>query len=444
MTSLRALAAGLVMAGAQLGALTVGPALATAAPSVPQPAQALQPVPYVIVYEDSVSSPANATAALHTTAGVDPSFTYASALKGFAASLTPAQLAAVQSDPDVAYVEPDITFTAAGMQSLAAGETEPVGIRRIDAGTLTQVHGSSGVGVAILDTGIDLNNTDLNAVSATNCINPGTPAQDDNGHGTNVAGIIAARDQGAGVVGVAPGTTLYSVKVLNNKGSGTLSQILCGINWVTANAAALNIRVANMSFAGSGSNDNNCGLTNSDAEHQAICSSVAAGMTYVAAAGNEGKNLAYDIPAAYPQVLTVTAMTDTDGLPGGLGPSACIKGQKDDTYATYSNFAVSTADQAHTIAAPGTCVVSDALGGGLSTYYGTSQAAPYAAGAAALCINDAGTPGPCAGMTPAQIIAKLHTDATADATSTNGFSGDPLHPVKGTKYFGYLLNASSY
>ncbi len=400
---------------------------------MPEAAEAAQPAPYVIVYKNSVVSPGNATAALHQAAGVNPGLTYASALKGFAASLTGAQLAAVQSDPNVAYVEPDVTFTAAGMQALVAGETEPVGIRRIDAGTLTQVHGASGVGVAVLDTGIDLNNTDLNAVSGTNCVKPGTPAQDDNGHGTNVAGIIAARDQGAGVVGVAPGTTLYSVKVLNNRGTGTLSEILCGINWVTANAAALNIRVANMSFDGSGSNDNNCGLTNRDAEHQAICTSVAAGVTYVAAAGNEGNNLAYDIPAAYPQVLTVTAMTDTDGLPGGLGPKACIKGQTDDTYATYSNYAVSTAEPAHTIAAPGTCVVSDALGGGLSTYYGTSQAAPYATGAVALCINDAGTPGPCAGMTPAQIIAKLHADATADATSTERIQRRSAAPHQGHK-----------
>src|SRR5205807_7686861 len=117
------------------------------------------------------------------------------------------------------------------------------------------------------------------------CVKSTASAQDDNGHGTNVAGIIAARDQGAGVVGVAPGTKLYAVKVLSRSGAGSLSQILCGINWVTANAAALNIKVVNMSLAGSGQNDNNCGYTNKDAEHQAICRSTAAGVTYIAAAG---------------------------------------------------------------------------------------------------------------------------------------------------------------
>ena len=76
-------------------------------------------------------------------------------------------------------------------------------------------------------------------VTGVNCVKPGTPAQDDNGHGTNVAGIVAARNTGKGVVGVAPGTRVYAVKVLNNRAVGTLSQFLCGINWVAANAAAL-------------------------------------------------------------------------------------------------------------------------------------------------------------------------------------------------------------
>ncbi len=349
----------------------------------------------------------------------------------------------MQQNPDVAYVQPDVTFTAAGWSTLAPGETEPVGLRRIGAATLGLVHTSSGVGVAVLDTGIDLNNSDLNAVSGINCIKSGTAAQDDNGHGTNVAGVIGAKDQGSGVVGVAPGTKLYSVKVLNNKGTGTLSQILCGINWVTANAAALNIKVANMSLDGSGANDNNCGKTNKDAEHQAICASIAAGVSYVASAGNSGTSFDKSVPASYPEVLTVTAMTDTDGLPGGLGPAACIKGEKDDTYASYSNYASTAIDQAHTIAAPGTCVVSDQLGGGLSTYYGTSQAAPYVAGAVALCDNDGGLPGPCATMTPAQVIAKIRGDAAAAATALNGFSGDPLHPIKNA-YFGYLVSAGLY
>ncbi len=408
------------------------------------PALADSPHPYVVVYKNrAVPDVSGETLKLHHSFGVTPNFEYAHSVKGFATSLTGAQLKAIESQPDVAYVEPDVTFTAAGMVPLAAGETEPPGIRRIGAATASLGHAASGVAVAELDTGIDFTGGDLNATTGVNCIKSGASAQDDNGHGTNVAGIIAARDQGAGVVGVAPGTKLYAVKVLSKSGTGTLSQILCGIDWVTANAAALNIKVANMSLAGAGTNDGECGQLNRDAEHQAICASVAAGVTYVAAAGNSATDFANSIPAAYPEVLTVTSMTDTDGRPGGLGPKPCTKGQLDDTHATSSDYAVSAAEQAHTIAAPGTCVTSDGLGGRLSTYDGTSQAAPHVAGSLALCFNDGGIAGPCAGLSPAAAIARVRADAAADATALNGFKGDPWHPLTG-KYFGYLVNASAY
>ena len=399
--------------------------------------------PYVVVYKDTVGDADAQTSTFQARLGLAPSFRYTSALKGFAATLTPSQLVVLSRDPAIAFVEPDITFTAAGLVPLAAGETEPVGITRIGAATATQAEAPSGANVAVLDTGIDLANSDLNAASGVNCVRSGAKAQDDNGHGTNVAGIIAAKNQGAGVVGVAPGTKLYAVKVLGKTGSGTLSQILCGINWVTANAASLHIKVANMSLAGPGANDNNCGNTNKDAEHQAICKSIAAGVSYVAAAGNNSASLAGYIPAAYPEVLTVTAMTDTDGIAGGIGPAPCISGEADDRYASYSNYAVSSADQAHTIAAPGTCVLSDAIGGGTSTYYGTSQAAPHVAGTLALCLDNGGVAGACSGLTPALIITKLRADAAAVATAATGFAGDPLHAITG-KYFGYLVSAAGY
>ena len=404
------------------------------------------PKPYVVMLRAKAPDATSITDGLQHRLGFAARFRYATTVKGFAADLTDAQLDRLQADPDVAFVTPDTTFTATGMVPLAAGETLPVGIRRVGAATSTQVHSNSGVGVAVLDTGIDLANGDLNAVSAINCIKSAASAQDDNGHGTNVAGTIAAADQGSGVIGVAPATRLYAVKVLDKTGTGTLSQILCGINWVAGHAAALNIKVANMSLAGSGTNDNNCGKTNKDAEHQAICAATAAGITFVASAGNAGKSFANYIPAADPEVLTVTAMTDTDGVPGGLGGTSwCDSHQKDDTYATYSNFASPTSltDQAHAVAAPGTCVLSDGLGGKTSTYEGTSQATPHVSGTVALCIDDGGIAGPCAGLSPAGIVAKIRSDAQAAATSANGFTGDPLHPVGG-KYFGYLVSAAGY
>jgi subtilisin family serine protease len=434
----------LVLVGASL-CLPAGAAASPpvgAAASAPARAAASAPArPYVVVFNDSVATVSSAVEKLQARLGFTSRFRYASALKGFAARLTEIQTAAVAADPAVDYVAPDTLFHMTGSVPLASGETLPVGTRRIGAATTSQVKASSGVNVAVLDTGSDLANPDLNAVSAVNCVKSGSPAKDDNGHGTNVAGIIAARDQGSGVVGVAPGTRLYAIKVLDRAGSGTLSEILCGINWVTANAAGFNIKVANMSLTGSGTNDNNCGNTNKDAEHQAICRSVGAGVTYVTAAGNNGASLANYIPASYPEVLTATAMTDTDGIPGGLGPAPCVRGEKDDTYATYSNYAVSTTDQAHTIAAPGTCVVSDKLGGGLSTYNGTSQAAPHVAATVALCFNDGGLTGVCAGLTPAGIISQMRSAAAAN--STGRFTGDPLHPVTG-KYYGYLDAAGGY
>jgi subtilisin family serine protease len=199
-----------------------------------------------------------------------------------------------------------------------------------------------------------------------------------------------------------------------------------------------------MSILGSGKNDGNCGYTNKDVWHQAICRSTAAGVTYVAAAGNSKTNLVGTTPAAYPEVLAATAMTDTDGLPGAKGRApSCKSGEADDKYASFSNYAVDATAIAHTLAAPGTCIVSDKMGGGTSTYYGTSQAAPHIAGTVALCIGNGGVPGPCAGLAPSAVIARVRTDAAAAASLTSGFAGDPLRPATG-KYFGFLASAAGY
>src|SRR5436190_1387777 len=85
------------------------------------------------------------------------------------------------------------------------------------------------------------------ALRGINCIDGSTPPLDDNGHGTHVSGTIAARNDGEGVVGVAPGTHLFAVKVLDSQGGGSLSDMICGVDWVTAHAASLGIKVANMS-----------------------------------------------------------------------------------------------------------------------------------------------------------------------------------------------------
>jgi subtilisin len=416
------------------------PLLAFLAVAMPGSAAAAQgDQSYIVVYKSSVSSPDTVTAKHERDDGFDATFKYGHAIKGFAAKLSPGQLKKVQGDPDVAFVSRDGTVHAVGNDPLAAGDLAPTGVRRIGAATTSTAHQPASVNVAVIDTGVDLTHPDLNATSGTNCVGTGA-AQDDNGHGTHVAGTIGARNTGSGVVGVAPGTHIYAVKVLNSQGSGTWSQVICGIDWVRANAAADNIKVANMSLGGSGSNDNNCGNTNSDALHKAICAATSAGVTFSIAAGNSGTNEATSTPAAYPEVLTVTAESDSDGAPGATGGApTCRTGERDDRYATFSNYAVAGTEINHTIAAPGVCIYSTWLGGGYNTISGTSMATPHMTGAVALCFGSGTTAGHCAGETPAQVIQTMRSDAQAGATSANGFTGDPLHPVTG-RYYGYLVD----
>jgi hypothetical protein len=344
---------------------------------------------YIVVFRDRVE-PRVKTDDVERRFGFTSDFRYTAALSGFAAQLNAAQLALLRADPDVMSIAADRIMRIVDTVPIVSGDTAPTGVRRMAAATTTTAHASSTVNVAVIDSGIYLQHTDLNAVSGKNCINPSLPARDDNGHGTHVAGTIAAKNNGSGVIGIAPGTKLYAVKVVDAQGSGTDAQVVCGIDWVTANAAALKIKVANVSLGGDGVDDGNCGKTNNDVVHQAICRSVAAGVTYVVAAGNSGVNFAGNYPASYDEVLTVTAVSDFDGRPGALGSPNCTDAyfETDDAAASFSNFTTTDSpDVAHTIAGAGVCITSTKMGGGTTTMSGTSMATPHVAGAAALVMS---------------------------------------------------------
>jgi subtilisin family serine protease len=406
--------------------------------SFPTTAQ-VTPKGYIVVLQDGIN-PLDVAVQHGSKYGFNVPFTYDTVISGYAARIPEASLSAIKNDPRVLFISEDRPV-------YATAQTLPTGVDRMEGDRSSTKSGDGtgtvNVAVAVIDTGIKSNHPDLNVVGGKNCVLGGINYEDQNGHGTHVAGTVAAKDNTEGVVGVAPGASLYAVRVLDAAGSGTTSQVICGIDWVTKNAASKGIKVVNMSLGGTGSDDGNCGNTNNDAMHKAICKSVAAGVTYVVAAGNDNKDFATTTPAAYNEVLTVTAMADFNGQPGGGAASTC-RSDVDDTAADFSNYTtIGSSDVNHTIAAPGVCIYSTwlntpLLNNGYNTISGTSMASPHVAGAAALCIAS----GSCAGMTPQQLVSKLRSDAAAQPASY-GFQGDPNSPI-GNRYYGNLVYAGGY
>jgi subtilisin len=436
----------LALGGLLLAATLAGSGAALAGEST---SPAVRDRDYIVVLNTNVD-PAVAVGRHTMRYGADVSFVYRHALKGYAAKLSAPAVRAIAADPAVAFITEDRTFAATSC-SPSLVQCLPLGLDRIDAEQSSAFSGRppQPINVAVLDTGIDLTHPDLNVAGGFDCVRNQGNGQDENGHGTHVAGTIGALNNSFGVVGVLPGTRLWAVRVLNAKGYGTLGRVICGIDFVTSTRSdpdpSNDIAVANMSLSGPGSDDGNCGRSNRDATHVAICASVAAGVTYVVAAGNSGQDFQNGTPASYDEVLTVTAMTDFDGTPGGLGGETCLPGYNfaDDTVAFFSDFATLPADRAHTVAASGVCILSTFLGGGYELFSGTSQATPAVAGTVAVCI----AAGACAGLRPGQIVQKIVSDAASYNTARRnfgyGFQGDPLRPITG-KYYGYLIRAGLY
>ncbi len=267
----------------------------------------------------------------------------------------PAAERALAGRPGVVRVEPDLVVRAVGKTPPPQPpQVLPWGVDRIDAELAWAGATGAGVKVAILDTGIDLTHPDLadNIAGGYNAVNPRKAPKDGNGHGTHVAGIVAAANNSLGVVGVAPAASLYAVKVLADSGFGWLSDIIEGIDWSIRNG----MQVINMSLG-----------TSSDSQtfHDAVTAAYNAGITLVAAAGNDGPaDNSVNYPARYPEVIAVAATDQSDNL-----ASFSSRGPEVD------------------LAAPGVSIYSTYKGSSYATLSGTSMAAPHVTGTAALVLQ---------------------------------------------------------
>lgn len=288
---------------------------------------------------------------------------YNRALHGFAAELTDEELQRIEADDRVKYIEPDRVVTLAPPCGTPNGgpcedddeddddgdQATPWGIDRVGGAA-----DYSGSNIAwVIDTGIQLDHPDLNVDENLSEVfvsgGPGSGTPDDgNGHGTHVAGTIAAIDNDRDVVGVAAGATTVAVKVLDNRGSGQYSWIIAGVDYVAANGSSGD--VANMSLGGPAS----------DALDDAVRNAADEGIYFSLAAGNDSADSNDYSPARveYKNVYTISA-TDSD-----------------DVFASFSNYSNPPVD----FAAPGVSVLSTWTNSGTNTISGTSMAAPHAAG----------------------------------------------------------------
>ena len=349
---------------------------------------------YIVLFRDDeqdVDGKANALAIKH--AG-KVKHLYKSALKGMALELPDAAAAAVRAEPSVMLVEQDQTMSISATQSGATW-----GIDRIDQRTLplstTYVYNADGTGVTvyIIDTGMNLSHTQFTGRASTgyDAVTAGGTAADCNGHGTHVAGTV-----GGTTYGVAKSVNLVAVRVLDCAGSGTTSGVIAGIDWVTANKRLP--AAANMSLGG--------GV--SAALNTAVKNSVAAGVVYAVAAGNDGGDACLHSPAAEPTAITVGATDINDGFASFSNRGSCVDINAPGVNITSAWYNTNTAT---------------------NTISGTSMATPHVAGAAALYLQTNPT------ATPAQVDAALKTNASTTVV--------PSGTTNKLLYMGFITAAPS-
>ncbi|NEA45165.1 S8 family peptidase [Streptomyces sp. SID10815] len=406
----RTLAVGASAALLMAGAATAGATAAPVPPGGPQGRIVGADRPgavegsYIVTFKDSVARadvPGAAKELARRHAG-SLRYTYTAALRGFAVRMSEKQAGELAADPSVARVEADAAAYAVDTQ------TNPPswGLDRVDQRDLpvdkrySYDTTAAGVNAYIVDTGVRLSHRDFGgrAVSGYDFIDNDTNASDCAGHGTHVAGTV-----GGASYGIAKAVKLVSVRVLNCQGTSgdTWAPVLAGIDWVTKNA--VKPAVANMSIGG--------GKTQS--VNDAVAASIASGVTWVVAAGNNNADACSYSPASTAAAITVGATNSRDARATG-----------------WSNGQGSNYGSCLDVFAPGDSIVSTSNSGDTAsqTMSGTSMATPHVAGAAALLL--AAHPG----WTPAQVRDALVSDATAGKV-TDGRTGSPnklLHTGAGT------------
>jgi subtilisin family serine protease len=353
-------------------------AASSIAPSFAQSSSNSKRIPdeYIVVFNNSVGDVKGRANALINAQGGKLHATYETALRGFSAHMSAQAAEALADDPSVDFVEQDQTATVAGTQTGA-----PWNLDRIDQankpldGNYAYPNNGSGVNAYIIDTGIRRTHTEFGGrvVAAFDAVNDGYGTDGCHWHGTHVAGIV-----GGSLAGVAKGVTLYSVRVFDCAASATVSRIISGVDWVTANR--VRPAVASMSLTSS----------LSSALNTAVQNSIDAGVTYAVAAGNLAYNACNYSPASVPGALTVAASDGTDAQAAFSGFGSCVD-----------------------LFAPGEQIYSAMSYSDVAMEFqsGTSYASAHVAGAAAVYLQSNPT------ASPAQVAQAILSAATPNVVS---------------------------